>query len=450
MEPAAISLISWEPADALLAARDLSQTTVIGNITSATQGRTVTEQFLIGPTPPGIANAMPSAIERTGPRPLLDPGVCGDPPVIRLYTLANAPLTWLPNSAIDPSRRPLPEILVNQTQALSAGGGSVAWSWYRRLLLAGQFDSAFTIDPAAYRTIAQNSDGSVQSDYDSDAGDTIRFGDAVFGANPDIGMQFTVTYRYGAGASGNVAAAAICQLAPATTAAGFQAVMNPCAATGGTDAQPLQSVQRLAPQAFRTTQKRAVVADDYAAAAETESFVKRAGTQFRWTGSWLTTFTTAEPVASEQLAIDDRIDLITLLNRYRMAGTESYVPDPDYVSIDLIVEVCAQPNAFAAGVQQSIVAALSPTGPNGANAFFAVSRFAFGQSLERSQLEAAIQAIPGVAGVTCIEYRLRDLVAGFEDMGDTVPVGSSQIIRCDNDPSRPNNGSLAVIVSGGR
>src|ERR1019366_5940019 len=149
---------------------------------------------------------------------------------------------------------------------------------------------------------------------------------------------------------------------------------------------------------------RAVLAGDYAAAAQTLPWVKRAGTVFRWTGSWLTMFTTPEPVASEQIAIGDRTGLIGLLNRYRMAGTESYVPDPDYVSIDLTIELCALANAFAAQVKQAVTAALSPTGPGAASAFFAVSRFVFGQPLQRSRLEAAIQAVPGVAGVTCIEY----------------------------------------------
>jgi hypothetical protein len=133
-----------------------------------------------------------------------------------------------------------------------------------------------------------------------------------------------------------------------------------------------------------------------------------------------------------------------------MAGTESYVPDPDYVSIDLIVELCVQASAFAAGVRQAVTQVLSPTGAAAAAAFFAVSRFVFGQPLQRSALEAAIQAVPGVAGVTCIEYRLRDRTAGFAEMGDVVTVGANQIIRCDNDPSRPNNGALAVIVRGGR
>jgi hypothetical protein len=194
-----------------------------------------------------------------------------------------------------------------------------------------------------------------------------------------------------------------------------------------------------------------VLASDYATAAQTtQSWVKRAGTAFRWTGSWLTTFTTPEPNASEQIPIDDRISLITLLNRYRMAGTESYVPDPVYVSIDLVIELCALANAFAAGVEAAVTAALSPTGPGAANAYFAVSRFVFGQPLERSTLDRAIQAVPGVAGVTCIQYRLRDRSVSFQDMMDTVPVGANQIIRCDNDPSRPNNGFLTIIVRGGR
>jgi hypothetical protein len=450
MAPTAVTHIAWQPADKLTVARDLTKTRVIGNITTATQGRTVfAEAFVIGAPSPGIANPIPAAIERTGPQPLLAPGVCGDPPAIRLYTLAHAPLAWLPQPDIDPSLRPVPEILLSQAQPLAADPAS--WDWVRKLLLALPFDTFFTIDPVSYRTLTTNSDGSVQSDYDNDDGDTIRFGDGVFGANPDAGMQFTVTYRYGTGATGNVAADAISQLDPAVATQGLlTAVNNPLAATGGLDAQTLQSVQRLAPQAFRAVPLRAVLASDYAAAAQTLPWVKRAGTVFRWTGSWLTTLTTPEPIASEQIQIDDRVGLIELLNRYRMAGTESYVPDPEYVSIDLIVELCALANAFAAQVKQAVTAALSPTGPDAASAFFAVSRFVFGQPLQRSALEAAIQAVPGVAGVTCIHYRLRDISATFAEMGDVVTVGTNQILRCDNDPSRPNNGALAVIVRGGR
>jgi hypothetical protein len=441
--PAAVTRIAWQASDALTTARDLAQTLVIGNIANATQGRTATEIFLVGPPPEGEAQPPPSAIERMGPQPLVSPGVCGTPPVIRMHTLANAPLAWLPQPALDPYGLPMPEIVLTETT------GSGVWNWVRNLLLAEQFDQSFTIDPAAYATIAANSDQSVQADYASDEGDTIRFGDSVFGANPNDGMAFAVTYRFGAGSAGNVAADAVSQV-DASALSKFFAVDNPLPATGGTDAQTMQSVQRLAPQKFRYNLPRAVLIADYATAAQSLPWVKRAGAQARWTGSWLTMFTTPEPVASEQVAIDQRTQLINLLNRYRMAGTESYVPDPVYISIDLIVELCAEPNAFAAQVKQAVTAALSPTGPGAASAFFAVSRFVFGQPVQRSALEARIQAIPGVAGVTCIEYRLRDQTLDFLPMGDLVTVGPSQIIRCDNDPSRPNNGALAVVVEGGR
>jgi hypothetical protein len=178
--------------------------------------------------------------------------------------------------------------------------------------------------------------------------------------------------------------------------------------------------------------------------------VKDAGATFRWTGSWLTTFTTAEPVATEQIQIAQRSQLIDLLNRYRMAGTESYAPDPQYVSIDMMIEICAAPDAFAGSVEQAVLALLSPIGAKAAGAFFALNRFVFGQPLERSQLEATIQSAPGVVGVICIHYRRRDLFTNFVEMGDTVPVGVRQILRCDNDPSRPNAGALAVVVRGGR
>ena len=442
----AVTSLQWQAADALSVARDLCCTTVIGNLAQATQGRTICEAFVIGPSP---AANMPAAIERTGPRPLLAAGLCGETPVIRLYTLANAPLTWFSQPQIDASGWPVPEIQLTQTAKAGDAVQTVNWVWRRRLLSAQPTDSAFTIDPAAYRLIAQNSDGSQQYDYDSDAGDTIRFGDDVFGAIPESGAQFTVTYRYGAGAGGNVAAGNITQIDRSNTAGlGILTAMNPFPAGGGADAQTLQSIQRLAPYEFQATQLRAVTADDYTRTAETLPWVRRAGTQVRWTGSWLSTFTTVEPLAGAQIPISDHISLINLLNRYRMAGTETYTPGPDYVSLDIAISLAVQPGAFAVWVQQTVMAALAPGAANSATAFFAYQNFAFGQALERSALQAAIQAIPGVAGIAGIRYRLSG-GSVFTEMNDSVLVGHKQIIRCDNNPGQPQNGSLAVIVRGG-
>jgi hypothetical protein len=432
--PRPITRIAWIADDAMVAERDLKLTRVIGNIVPATQGQTVSESFAIANGVLPSPGQPPLAIERAGASPT---GGSDDRPVVRLWTLANAPLTWL--ASADGSSA-APEI-----RLVSKGH----WAWQQTLLESAPTDAVFTLDPAAYRALPVNSDGTVAYEYDSDGGDTLRFGDGVFGVNPQPGQSFIVTYRIGAGAAGNVAADAINQIDVGQLSP-FISVTNPFAASGGADPETLLSVKRNAPQAFHVKMLRAVTDADYVAAARTLPWVERAGCARRWTGSWLTAFVTPEPASSETVLTGQRQQLITLLDTMRMAGVEVYAPDPDYVAIDLRIELCVVAAAFAAQVQQAVTAALSPSGASNSAAFFAVGRFGFGQPLYRGDLEAAIQAVPGVAGVTRITYRLRDRFLGFQDMGNAVAVGSVQILRCDNDKSRPAAGALSVTASGGR
>jgi hypothetical protein len=190
-----------------------------------------------------------------------------------------------------------------------------------------------------------------------------------------------------------------------------------------------------------------VVAADYEAAAQTLPWVQRLGTVFRWTGSWLTVFTTPDPRGGEQIPVAQRTGLIDLLNRYRLAGYESYVPDPRFVSIDLAIDLCAEPGAFQGDVAAGVKAALDAAQPGG---FFRPDNFTFGQPLQRSALEAAIQHAPGVAGVLCVKLRVRGRTFELVEMPDVVIVGADQIIRCDNDPSTPERGAISVNVIGGK
>lgn len=433
----AVTLIRWAADDAITTDRDLTRTTIAGNLVLATQGLTQPVESFSIPGATAQPTGMPTAVVRTGPN-----DTPADPSLQYLYTLRSAPMAWL--APTDPTQFPQPEIVLTGP---TADTGSASWEFLRWLLDAEPFDAAFTVDAAQFSRIAGPAGDSLRYDYDGDAGDTLRFGDGVFGAAPEPGWTFTALYRTGAGSAGNVAADSITSFDPGDPrAAGVIRVTNPMPAAGGADAEPLDTVRRLAPQAFRAVQFRAVLPADYRAAAETLPWVERAGTVFRWTGSWLTVFTTPDPLASEQPTVEQREQLIELLNRYRMAGYESYVPDPDYVSVDLMIQVCALPSAFQGDVEQAVLTALG-TAPGG---FFAHVNFTFGQSLERSALEAAVQGAGGVAGVTCVLYRIRGRTSGFTPMGDAVTVGADQIIRCDNDPSLPGNGSLQIIIEGGK
>jgi hypothetical protein len=415
------------------------RTTLAGNLVPATQGRRFAESFAIDQAPPS-SPLTPLAVAR-----LRQNSTTESPGYQSLYTLRQTPLAWLGQD--DPTSPPLPEIRVS---GQPVAGAAVEWTWNRRLLDAQQSDNTFTVDPAAYRAIATNSDSSIYSEYIDDNGSTLRFGDGVFGQAPEPQTIFTVTYRAGGGVVGNVASDSITRFDPSAGDL-VTAVTNPFPAQGGADEEPDQTVRRLAPQAFRAVQFRAVRREDYEAAARRLPFVLRAGTAFRWTGSWLTVFTTADPQGSEQAAFADLIHLTQLLNAYRMAGYESYVLSPRYVGLDLQIQVCARPDAFQGDVQAAILEVLSNRkAPDGTTGFFFTDRFTFGTALEPSALEAAIQSAFGVAGVISIQFRRRGYTNGFVEMTGPVTAGRNEILRVDNDPSRPERGSLNIAVRGGK
>jgi hypothetical protein len=439
---AEVTHLVWSASEALQFDHDLTvnadgspRTVLAGNLIPATQGRRYQEAFAVDASPSGTA--LPLSLVRTGAN--------GTPSYF--YNLLNAPLGWLSQAAAE--ALPLPEIVLSE-QPPDPSSPPVLWTWRRNLLDAEEFEEAFTVDPARFLRTATNSDGSTSFDYDGDSGDTIRFGDDVFGEIPEPQAVFQVTYRTTAGALGNVAADSITRIDP-SAASLFLAVTNPFAAIGGADPESDETVRRLAPLAFRAQRLFDVRSEDYEATAKTLPWVLNAGTVFRWTGSWLTVFSTAQPQGTELETVSENIDLIDLLNRRRLAGYESYVPAPVYVSIDLIVTVCARADAFQGDVETAVRQELSTAQlPCGSTGFFYFDRFTFGTPLERSSLEAAIQNAYGVDGVVSIRYRQRGVTSLYIDLPDTLRVADNQILRLYNDPSYPERGTLQVIVKGGK
>jgi hypothetical protein len=428
---AQVTLLEWYPDTALTRDHDLTRTTVAGNLVPAIQGARWLEGFAI---PPGDTS-VETAIHRTGPNGTSQ----------YLYSLQQPNLSWLTSDTSDSS--PLPEIVLTQSPTAAP---PFDWTWRRSLLDAELFETAYTLDPVSYVRISGANVAYTMYEYDGDGGYSIRFGDGVFGTVPQDGENFQVLYRTGDGSAGNVPADAITGIDQSSEGV-ILAVTNPFAAAGGSDAQTNDQVRRLAPQAFRAMQYRAVRSGDYRNAAESLPWVLRAGAAFRWTGSWLTGSVTADPMGSDQITVEQQLELIRLIDRYRMAGYEVYAPPPRYVGLDLQMQVYAQPDAFRSQVEAAILTALSATKlPGGASGFFYFDRFTFGTPLERSALEAAVQGCPGVGGVLSVLYRRRGLTPAYIDMPDSVEVGRDEIIRVDNDPNYPERGSIKVSVGGGK
>jgi len=313
------------------------------------------------------------------------------------------------------------------------------------------YDRHFTLDDGVWkRVVGYRRVGKeiVHMDYAAGAGATIRFGDGEFGVVPEEGTVFRVSYRLGGGKRSNVPAESIVKFA--STLGFVSAVTNPFPVTSGLDPETAEEVRRFAPEAFRAVTYRAVRPEDYARAAERLAWVQRAGAAFRWTGSWLSAFVTPDPRGAVSMTAAWRAELRDQLDRVRQAGREAHGCDPHYADLDLEITICVQPYAYRGETEEAVLEAL--LGKKGVRArpgFFAADNFTFGTPLDRSALEAAIQAVPGVRAVEDMRIRRRGRFdwRAFTELA--LEVGMDEVIRLESDPLHPERGSLKLAMEGG-
>ena len=308
--------------------------------------------------------------------------------------------------------------------------GAEIWDARRELLSSRASHPHFVVE--------SENDGSVR----------IRFGDDVLGRRPDRGTAFTARYRVGNGPQGNVGADSIAHAV--STEARISAVRNPLPAHGGIAAETATEVRRHAPHAFRT-QERAVTPVDYAEVTERLDGVQRAAAGLRWTGSWHTVFTTVDRDGGEP--VDEKFGsaVVEYLDRYRMAGHDLRVNNPAYVSLEIDMLVCVNPNYFRSNVRLGLLDAFSSRNrADGELGLFHPDKFSFGQTVFLSPMYAAARSVPGVDSVQITRfYRQgqedpKPLADGF------MLLGRLEIARLDNDPNFPEHGVLRLDLHGGK
>jgi hypothetical protein len=452
-------LLRTDPQDPSVPARRLPfemclrDMVVRGNMVSATAGETFTEWFVIR-TNDNLPEAAPvaEAVERQG---LLD-DVAGRRSTAFLYSLAQTEahgLGWLGSL-----RNAQPEVELQEVDATSLAPlvPPQFWEWQRSLLDSRSFQDHFALEDGTWRRIIgfQRIGEVIEHvDYASGSGFTLRFGDGEFGRIPGDGTVFQVRYRTGPGTEANLPADTIVNLvnpindSEADLAGVLAAVTNPLAIGNGLDTEAPEVIRKLAPEAFRAVTFRAVRPEDYAEIAERLSFVQRAGARFRWTGSWLSAFVTADPLGSFQLAREQKRQLADLMDAVRQAGREVFVRNPRFVNLDLEITICVEPSAYAGQVKARVLEALlGRKGARPARGFFDPDNFTFGTPLRRAVLEAAIQDVPGVRGVEEMRIRARGITSWrrFDEL--TFAVRHDQILRLQNDPRFPERGTLRIVT----
>ncbi|MBK7077028.1 MAG: hypothetical protein IPH44_32535 [Myxococcales bacterium] len=469
---AAVTRLTWhEPTPFEL---DLAWLFVLGNAVPVTAGVTRRTTFSLG----GNLTGYPQAIERVG--------AAGS--VAFLHTLparGPGPASVVPTDAIWPHvedqelvrlgpapRAAAPEVAVHEVSG--PGATALGSAWEARPTLIGTnsstpHDRHFTLDDGTWdRAISSQRTGGevVHHDYLTGTGVTVRFGDGEFGqvparGNPAAGQEryFRATYRLGNGARGNLPGGALRFADPAAGAAwtafdpslGFVVgVTNPLPTIGGVDAETIAQAKRDAPDEFRAVTYRAVRPEDFDEAATRLAWVQQAGTQFRWTGSWSTAFTTADPRRDSELPADRRRALAQHLDRFRMTGRELHVREPRYADLDLVITVCVEPSAYPGQVVVAVVRALLGVGGvRPVAGFFDPDRFTFGTALDRSELEAWIQRVPGVRAVKRVDLARRGWFASRPFVEPYYQPGADEVIRVLGDPRHPDRGTVRIEPEGG-
>jgi hypothetical protein len=462
--PTHLTRISWrEPTPWPL---PFGETHALLNIAPVVAGEEIVEHFRIGADDTLLARnpaltpverdamlALPRAIEREG---VFDParGVHGRCLRYGLIASETRGLGW--EGARDPlgigtasAQRPM---LTLREAAASNLAPIVAREWrYVRDILGVDLDSeAFTLEEGVWRKVVTHQTPFADfafADYASNDGWSLRFGDGDFGRPPEDGVIFELRYFTAEGAAANLAADSVIHLDPPPGAApgalfGYaSAATNPIPISSGRDEETPEDIRINAPEAWRALPLRAVRPEDYSAIIERLDWVQRANAVTAWTGSWSTDFVTADPLGGVGYSGEERTELEHVTDCVRLATRDARVVDPEYLDVDLAVEICVA--AYPGEVTPRVIAALANPG------FFNPDNFTFGTPLRRSAVEAAVQAVPGVKGVDVILVRVRRRREWrvFDD--PEISVGPRQIIRLQNDPLFPARGSLSVSGHGG-
>jgi hypothetical protein len=411
-----------------------------GNLVLADHGQTIEDESLA---------TVPAPILFQAPDCNSDP--CTPPAPVPIPTryrprLKDAPLT---QAAVVSGQASTPQPF----DASAAAAAAMSWSM-ADVLPAVRLRSTLKGDSRAWqarRTLLNS--GAAATDFvvevEDDGGASLRFGDDEHGLRPQTATAFSATYRVGNGSAGNVGGESIAHVIAQANTSQVRRVRNPLPAQGGVDPETAESVRRHAPEAFRT-QQRAVTPADYAAVTERHGGVQRAAATLRWTGSWYTVFTTVDPEAGTDAAAL-KAELPDFVDEYRMAGHDLEFNDPRYVSLEIDMHICVQPDYFRSDVKAGMLDALSSRVlPDGRRGLFHPDNFTFGQTVHLSAIYAAAHAVPGVASVQIDKFQRQ----GGDDptylIDGELPLGRLEIARLDNDANFPEHGVLRLDLNGGK
>jgi Baseplate J-like protein len=221
----------------------------------------------------------------------------------------------------------------------------------------------------------------------------IDFGDGVNGALVPTGANNIVaTYRYGGGAS-SPAAGKLTVVAKSFP--GLQSVVNPVAVAGGSDPDPASLIRQYAPRSVLTF-GRAVSVFDYQAIAAGAPGVSMASAQWSWDSAnqraGVMVYVAGQPGIAASVQ--------TLLTASGDPNRPVTVMSATQIPVTLTLQLVVLAGVDITTLESDVTTALCDP----STGVFSPPQIAIGQALFDSNIEAALQAVPGVIAVAASTF----------------------------------------------
>lgn len=310
------------------------------------------------------------------------------------------------------------------------------WSPCYDLLASGPRDAHFVVE------------------IDDERRANLRFGDNELGMGPVAGAEFLARWRVGDGPAGNVGANTIAHLVLRREHGGATITPHqPFPAAGGTPPESLTAVRLMAPGSFRSALRRAITPQDYATLAMRlfPRQVQRAVARLRWSGMRDEILLLLDMRGSDSIAPALLEQVRAALEPYRRIGHDLTVAPARYVPLDIELEICVKAHYLRGHVRAALLATLSDRDlANGQRGFFHPDNLTFGEGVASSVLVTAVQMVQGVENVTVTRLQRHYDGTDIALREGLLTLAPDEVARLDNDPSRPENGVLKLIMKGGR
>lgn len=234
-------------------------------------------------------------------------------------------------------------------------------------------------------------------EHQDDGKTAVQFGDGTSGARlPSGSGNVRARYAIGLGRGGNVRADQLSILL--TRPPGLREATNPLPATGGADPEDAAEMRERAPHHVRTF-GRAVSLDDLAALAVESGLVAKARADWIWSGTQRLVHLTVvgpagEPVPETTVATLNAI-LAAARDTTRRVLIGSAIQVPVQVTGTVFIQETFLRETVMDAVRASLLALLSP------------AHRAIAAAVHLSDVQAAVQAVRGVAGIDVDAFRLR-------------------------------------------